>query len=139
MRPPPQGPEPIFSAARSPWRNWQVNSASARPRSVAGAAVGTTTTEPDSTLPPARLFLVRLLAADRLQLGGHGVDVGVVALLLAGREFRLLAGGPGGRQQGGAAVGGIDRLLLGRALHLEVEFDLRAQAERDRVHRSQRR
>src|SRR6202022_3862858 len=67
-----------------------------------------------------RLFLLRLLAADRLQLGEHGVDVEVVALLLGRLEFRLLAGGLGGRQQGGAAVGGVGRLLLGRALHLEI-------------------
>src|SRR6266853_5331036 len=85
------------------------------------------------------LLLVRLLAADVLQLGEYGVDIEVVALLFGWLEFRLLAGGLGGRQQGGAAVGRVDRLLLGRALHLEVELDLRAQAERHRVHRRQRR
>src|ERR1700739_4081149 len=55
------------------------------------------------------LLLVRLLAADGLQLGEHGVDIEVVALLFGRLEFRLLAGGLGGRQQSGAAIGGIDR------------------------------
>src|SRR3979409_422065 len=35
----------------------------------------------DATEPRLRLLLVRLLAADVLQLGEHGVDVEVVALL----------------------------------------------------------
>src|ERR1700680_2248585 len=78
------------------------------------------------------LLVVLLLAADGLQLGEHGVDVEVVALLLGWLEFRFLAGGFGGRQQSGAAIGGVDRLLLGSALHLEVELDLRAQSERHR-------
>src|SRR6201996_8516745 len=76
-------------------------------------------------------------AADGLQLGEHGVDIEVVALFLAGLEFRILAGGLGGRQQGGAAIGGLQRLFLRGALHLEIEFDLRAQAEGHRVHWSQ--
>src|SRR5216684_2039397 len=70
------------------------------------------------------LLLVRLLAADVLQLGEYGIDIEIVALLFGWLEFRLLAGGLGGRQQGGAAVGRVGRLLLGRTLHLEVEFDL---------------
>src|SRR5258708_28530975 len=59
------------------------------------------------------LVVVLLLAADGLQLGEHGVDVEIVALLFAGFEFRLFLGGLGGRQQGGAAVGRGDRLFLG--------------------------
>src|SRR3984885_4680043 len=82
-------------------------------------------------------FVVLLLAADGLQLGEHGIDIEIVALLLGGLEFRLLAGGFGGRQQGGATIGGVGRLLLGGALHLEIELDLRAQAKRYRVHRGQ--
>src|SRR5467141_2500249 len=83
------------------------------------------------------LLLVRLLAADVLQLGEYGIDIEVVALFFGRLEFRLLAGGLGGRQQGGAAVGGVGRLLLGGALDLEIELDLRAQPERHRVHRGQ--
>src|SRR3978361_1515782 len=82
---------------------------------------------------PRVLLLVGLLAADGLQLSEHRIDVEVVALLFARLEFRLLAGGLRGRQQGGAAIGGVRRLLLGRALYLEVELDLRAQGERQRV------
>src|ERR1700732_20556 len=59
------------------------------------------------------LLLLRLLATDRLQLGEHGVDVEVVALLFGGLEFRLLAGGLGSRQQRGAAVGGVGGLHAG--------------------------
>src|SRR5260370_38640656 len=74
----------------------------------------------------ARLLLVRLLAADGLQLGEHGIDVEIVALFLARLEFRLLAGGLRGRQQVRAAVGGVGRLLLGRQLHLQVVLELPA-------------
>src|SRR5580698_4163044 len=83
------------------------------------------------------LFLVGLLAADGLELGEHGIDVEIVALFLRRLELRLLAGGLGGRQQRRATMADVGRLLLGRALHLEVEFDLRAEAERYRVHRGQ--
>src|SRR5690348_14127099 len=88
--------------------------------------------------PPLLLVFVDLLAADGLQLGEHGIDVEVVALPLGGLELRLLAGGLGGRQQRGAAILGIDRLFLGGALDLEIELDLRAEAERHRVHWGQR-
>jgi len=54
----------------------------------------------------------------------HRIDVEVVALLFGRLEFRLLLGGLGGRQQGGATVGGGDRFFLGGALHLEIELDL---------------
>src|SRR5581483_5044935 len=66
------------------------------------------------------LLLLRLLPADRLQLGEHGIDIEIVAALagLLVRRLRLLLGGLGGRQQGGAAILLVDRLLLGRALHL---------------------
>src|ERR1700761_1640871 len=84
------------------------------------------------------LVVLVLLAADRLQLGEHGIDIEVVALLaVGGLVLRLLAGGFRGRQQRGAAILGVDRLFLGGALYLEIELDLRAQAERDRVHRRQ--
>src|SRR6202035_5976076 len=66
------------------------------------AFAGTTTTWSSPVL-----LLVRLLAANRLQLGEHRVDVEIVALFLGGLELRFLAGGLGSRQQGGAAVGGI--------------------------------
>src|SRR5437660_11439724 len=82
----------------------------------------------------AALLLLRLLAADRLQLGEHGVDIEVVARLLRLLRHLFLAGGLGGRQQRGAAVVRRHRLFLGRALHLEIELDLRAEAERHRVH-----
>src|ERR1039458_9982159 len=36
-------------------------------------------------------------AADGLQLGEHRIDIEILALLLARLEFRLLAGGLGGR------------------------------------------
>src|ERR1700754_267649 len=79
--------------------------------------------------PGHEASLLVLLAPDRLQLSEHRIDIEVVALLFGRLEFRLLArGGFRGRQQGGAAIGLVGRLLLGRALHLEVEFDLRAQA-----------
>src|SRR5215475_10743142 len=42
------------------------------------------------------LFLFLLLAAQRLQLGEHGVDIEVVARFLRRLEFRLLPGGLGG-------------------------------------------
>src|SRR3954470_10920905 len=71
------------------------------------------------------LLFLMLLAAERLELGEHGVDVEVVARPLGRLEFVLL-GGLGGRQQGRSAIGGMDRLLLGRARHLEIELDLRA-------------
>src|SRR5579863_5436094 len=70
------------------------------------------------------LFLVRLLAADGLELGEDGIDVEVVALFFRRLILRLLAGGFGGRQQRRATMADVGRLLLGRALHLEVEFDL---------------
>src|SRR5579872_5088979 len=77
------------------------------------------------------LLLIRLLAADVLELGEHGVDVEVVAAPLGGGlQLRLLAGGLGGRQQRRAAMGDVGRLFLRRALNLEIELDLRAQAER---------
>src|SRR5579863_9131987 len=85
------------------------------------------------------LVVVRLLAADGLELGEHGVDVEVLALLFGWLELHFLAGGLGGGQQRRAAMPDIDRLFLGRALDLEVELDLRAQAERHRVHRGERR
>src|ERR1700722_15355135 len=63
--------------------------------------------------PVRRLFLLLLLAADGLQLREHRVDVEVLALFFGRLEFRLLAGGFGRRQQGCAAIGGVDRLFLG--------------------------
>src|SRR3984893_11660103 len=80
----------------------------------------------------APLFLVLLLDADGPQLRELRIDIELVALLFGRLVFRPLPGGFGGRQQRGAAVGGVGRLLLGGALHLEVELDLRAQAERHR-------
>src|SRR5277367_476331 len=87
---------------------------------------------PGSIKSHRNLFLVRLLAADGLELGEDRIDVEVVALFLRRLVLRLLAGGFGGRQQRRAAVADVGRLLLGRALHLEVEFDLRAEAKRHR-------
>src|SRR5271168_5173485 len=107
---------------------------------IVGAAKCATAAAPKcvtAAAPVRRLLLLLLLAANGLQLGEYRVDVEVLALLFGRLEFRLLAGGLGRRQQGRAAVGGIDRLLLGRALHLEIELDLRAQAERHRIHRGQ--
>src|SRR3984957_6300880 len=52
----------------------------------------------------AASLLIRLLAADRLQLGEYRVNVEIVALFFGLDEFRLLAGGLGGRQQRRAAV-----------------------------------
>src|SRR5450631_1313512 len=40
-----------------------------------------------------RLFVVLLLAADRLQLGEHRIDIEIVALLFARFVFRLFLGG----------------------------------------------
>src|SRR3984893_173000 len=120
---------PAFNNSLIPWRYEASNPESRDSGSGASAPSRMTTS--------VVLFLLRLLAADRFQLGEHGVDVEVVALLFGRLEFRLLAGGLGSRQQRGAAVGGVGRLLLGGALHLEIELDLRAQAERHRVHRGQ--
>src|SRR5258708_29615202 len=81
------------------------------------------------------LLLVRLLAANRLELRKHRIDVEIVALFFGWFELRLLLGGLRGRQQRGAAIGGVGRLLPCRALHLGVELDLRAQAQRHPVPR----
>src|SRR3974390_1473385 len=70
------------------------------------------------------LLLFGLLAADGLQLGEHGIDIEVVAVLFGNLDFGLLARGLRRRQERGTAVRRVDRLLLGRALHLEIEFDL---------------
>src|SRR3954469_5916559 len=78
------------------------------------------------------LLLVLLLAAERLQLGEYGIDVEIVAGPLRGFVLVLL-GGFGGRQQSGAAIGRVDRLFLGRARDLEIELDLRAEAEGDGI------
>ena len=48
------------------------------------------------------LLLLRLLAADRLQLGEHGIDIEIVAAFLGVLHLGLLFGGLGGRQQRGA-------------------------------------
>ncbi len=78
-----------------------------------------------SQMPEGKtLLFVVLLAADGLELGEHGVDIEVVAVPFGGLVVVFLAGGLGGRQQGGAAIGGRDRLFLSRALHLEIELDL---------------
>ena len=87
----------------------------------------------------ASAALVLGLAAELLELGEHRVDVEVVLLLGGGGRFlfdRRRCGGHGGGQQRHAAFLRC-RLLLGGALHLEVEVDLRAQAERHRVERSE--
>src|SRR5450432_2606531 len=80
---------------------------------------------------PTRLLA---LAADLLELGEHRIDIE----LLAGHfllRLRLVArhGGLGGRQQSRALGLDIVWLLLGGAVHLEVEVDLRAEPERYRV------
>src|SRR4051794_6002576 len=79
-------------------------------RRVSPPRLHSMTTEGEGLL----LLLVLLLAAERLQLGEHGIDVEIVAGPLRGFVLVLL-GGFGGRQQGGAAIGRVDRLFLGRA------------------------
>ena len=77
-----------------------------------------------------------VLAAELLELGEHRLDVEIVGFLL-GRGLRLFLrrGGHGSRQQRRALRLDRRRLLLGGALHFEVEIDLRAQAERHRIER----
>src|SRR6516165_3390744 len=54
------------------------------------------------------------------------------------RGFALLGlaanGGLGRGEERGALSLDVDGLLLGGAVHLEIEIDLRAEAERDRIH-----
>src|SRR6185295_14093637 len=83
-------------------------------------------------------LLLFALAADLLELGEHGLDAQLIAGLLGALlGFRLRLRGSrrdGGGQQRGAARFG-DRLLLGGALHLEVEIDLRAETKSHRIER----
>src|SRR6266481_4143465 len=79
-----------------------------------------------------RLFA---LAAELLELGEHGVDIELVArrLLLLGFGFATNGGLRRGEKRGALSLD-VDRLLLGGAVNLEIEIDLRAEAERDRIH-----
>src|SRR6185437_13081138 len=90
-----------------------------------------------------RLFVLVavVLAAELLELGENGADVEFAGLFLSlggGHLGFPLGGGLGGRQQRRAGIG-RRRLFLVGALHFEVEIDLRAQAERHRVHRREAR
>src|SRR5690606_25359750 len=97
---------------------------------------------------PSTSLLVRLFGgtAHLLQLGEDGVDVDLrflFALGLAQVGGGLARGslhrrrGLLGRQQGRADLGQRGGTVLGGAPDLEVEIDLRAQAEADRVDRRQ--
>jgi hypothetical protein len=75
------------------------------------------------------------------ELGEHGLEVERVFLLALGRRIGLrrlgVPGGDIGRQQGRTLADRLHRTILGGTLHLDVEVDLRAQAERHRIHRRQ--
>src|SRR6478752_1034077 len=83
------------------------------------------------------LALVLALAADLLELGKHRLHVEFTGRLLGSRRLRLrLCRGHFGWQQRHALLG-RRRLLLGGARDLEIEINLRAQSECDRIHRLQ--
>src|SRR5271167_2916130 len=69
------------------------------------------------------------LAAQLLELGEHGFDVELFRFLRDSRflRLRLRRRGDGGGKQRRSLRLDRNRLLLGRALHLEVEVDLRAK------------
>src|SRR6516164_8774390 len=81
-----------------------------------------------------RGFALLGLAAELLELGEHGVDVELVGRLLLLGLGLAANGGLGRGEERGALSLDVDGLLLGGAVHLEIEIDLRAEAERDRIH-----
>src|SRR5262249_15533850 len=79
-----------------------------------------------------------VLAAELLEFGEDGIDIEFVGRLFVLLGLGLAAnGGLRGGQERRALRLGLGRLLLGGALNLEVEVDLRAQPKRDRIHRLQ--
>src|ERR1700704_5579039 len=81
---------------------------------------------------------VLALAADLLDLGEYRLHVELLVGLLGvlGLLVRRLGGGHLGRKQRDPMIG-LRRLFLGGAMDLEVEVDLRAQAEGHRIERGE--
>src|SRR5262249_12391077 len=112
-------------------RTWRLSAASYSCSSPAAAA---TAWSAGGAAANSSLFA---LAAELFELGEHGVDVELVGrLLLFGFGFAANGGLRRGQQRGALGLG-VDRLFLGGAVNLEIEIDLRAQTERDRIHRLQ--
>src|SRR4051812_8198063 len=81
------------------------------------------------------LFALGPLAAKLLELGEHALDVELFLLArFRLRRYRSVRGGRSRKQRRSPVDLGLDRLLLGGALDLEVEIDLRTQAQRHRIH-----
>src|SRR6516162_7999558 len=93
-----------------------------------------------SSASPTLLAFFITFATELLELGEDGVHIQLARLFLrlgpSGNLGLLARGGLGGWQQGCA---GVDRcrLFFVRALHFEIEIDLRSETECHRVHRCQ--